>query len=503
MCPTGASLKRPRSAGVLLHPTSLPGPFGVGDLGPAADRFLDWAASAGFTLWQVLPLGPTGAGNSPYGCASAFAGNVLLVSPDEVVREDLLASDALGGTPGFPEGHAAFDRAIPWKDGILRASFERFRSRAGSTLRDDFAAFSASEAAWLPDWAFFSAAKARFGGAPWWSWDAELASRKPAALARARRELAEEIEFQKFAQFLFFRQWARVKRAANARGILVLGDVPIYLSLDSADVWADRDLFELDSKGRPVAVSGVPPDYFSPTGQLWGNPLYRWDLMEEGGFAWWIRRLSANLRLCDLLRIDHFRAFAAYWSVPAGEKTALNGQWVPAPGEKLFAAVRAALGGLPIIAEDLGVITPDVKALLETVGVPGMKVLQFAFYEPDSDYLPHRHVPNAVVYTGTHDNDTARGWFEKLTAEEKGRVCDYLGCDGRAIEWDLIRAAYASVCERAVVPMQDILGLGSEARMNNPAEPGGNWSWRAPADAFRPDLAAHLARLGQLTARGR
>jgi 4-alpha-glucanotransferase len=284
---------------------------------------------------------------------------------------------------------------------------------------------------------------------------------------------------------------------------VVLGDVPIYLSLDSADVWADRDLFELDSKGRPLAVSGVPPDYFSPTGQLWGNPLYRWDRMEQDGFAWWIRRLSANLRLCDLLRIDHFRAFAAYWSVPAGEKTALNGQWVPAPGEKLFAAVREALGGLPIVAEDLGVITPDVKALLETVGVPGMKVLQFAFYEPDSDYLPHRHVPNAVVYTGTHDNDTARGWFTKLTAEEKARVCDYLGCDGSAIEWDLIRAGYASVCDRAVVPMQDVLGLGSEARMNNPAEPGGNWSWRAPGDAFRPDLAARLARLAQLTARGR
>jgi 4-alpha-glucanotransferase len=482
----------------------LPGPFGVGDLGPEADRFLDWAASAGFTLWQVLPLGPTGAGNSPYGCGSAFAGNALLVSPDELVRERLLPSEALAGAPGFPDVGAAFDRAIPWKDGALRLSFERFRAGAGGgALRDDFAAFGEApeQASWLPDWALFSAAKARSGGAPWWSWEAALAARKPAALARARRELAAEIEFQKFAQFLFFRHWARVKRTANDRGIVVMGDAPIYLSRDSADVWANRELFDLDKQGHPIAVSGVPPDYFSPTGQLWGNPLYRWDRMEEDGFSWWIARLSANLRLCDLLRIDHFRAFAAYWSVPAGETTALHGTWVRAPGAKLFAAAREALGGLPIVAEDLGVITPDVKALLETIGVPGMKVLQFAFYEPDSDYLPHRHVPNAVVYTGTHDNDTARGWFAKLTPEEKARVRDYLGCDGSAIEWDLIRAAYTSVCDRAIVPIQDVLGLGSEARMNNPAQPGGNWRWRAPADAFRGDLAAWLRRLADLNAR--
>ncbi|MGH9398718.1 MAG: 4-alpha-glucanotransferase, partial [Thermoanaerobaculia bacterium] len=290
-------------------------------------------------------------------------------------------------------------------------------------------------------------------------------------------------------------------RAANNRGILVVGDAPIYVSQDSADVWANRGLFQLDERGRPTAVSGVPPDYFSPTGQLWGNPLYRWDRMEKDGFAWWIARLRANLRLCDLLRIDHFRAFAAYWSVPAGQTAASNGMWVPAPGEKLFAAARQALGALPIVAEDLGVITPDVEALLTAIGVPGMKVLQFAFYEPDSVYLPHRHVPNSVVYTGTHDNDTARGWFAALSPEERVRVTDYLGCDGSTIEWDLIRAAYTSVCDRAIVPLQDVLGLGSEARMNNPAEPGGNWAWRAPAGAFRPDLAARLRRLADLTGR--
>ena len=450
-----------------------------------------------------MPLGPTGAGNSPYGCASAFAGNPLLLSPEDLRREGLLPDGALDGAPGFPADHVTFERVISWKQVLLRRSFEHFRAQAPAALRDELAAFAGApeQASWLPDWALFAAAKERSGGAPWLSWEPGLTAHRPGALRRARRELASQVEFETYAQFLFFRQWHRVRTAANQRGIAVMGDAPIYLSQDSSDVWANRDLFELDARGRPLAVSGVPPDYFSPTGQLWGNPLYRWDRMEQDGFAWWIRRLRANLRVCDLLRIDHFRAFAAYWAVPAGEATALHGRWVPAPGEKLFAAAREALGGLPIVAEDLGLITPDVKALLETVGVPGMKVLQFAFFEPDSDYLPHRHVPNAAVYTGTHDNDTARGWFAALSPEERGRVRDYLGCDGSAIEWDLIRAAYTSVCDRAIVPMQDILGLGSEARMNNPAEPAGNWAWHAARDAFRPDLAARLRRLAELTGR--
>jgi 4-alpha-glucanotransferase len=484
---------------VLLHPTSLPGRFGIGDLGPEADRFLEWAAASGFALWQVLPLGPTGPGNSPYGCASAFAGNALLVSPEELAREGLLPQEALQDAPDLGENRVEWDRVVPWKERLLRRSFESFPASAAPAV----AAFASApeQAAWLADWALFAALRARTGGAPWWTWDPELAEREPHALARARRELAAEVDFQVYAQFLFFRQWERVRRQAHGCGISIMGDAPIYVSQDSADVWAHRDLFDLDSRGRPVAVSGVPPDYFSPTGQLWGNPLYRWDRMERDGFAWWIGRLAANLRLCDLLRIDHFRAFAAYWSVPAGETTALNGQWVAAPGEKLFAAARAALGGLPIVAEDLGVITPDVEALLASVGVPGMKVLQFAFYEPDSTYLPHRHVPHAVVYTGTHDNDTARGWFARLSAEEKARVTDYLGGDGRAIEWDLIRSAFTSVCDRAIVPMQDILGLGSEARMNNPAEPAGNWSWRAPRDAWRRELAGRLRWLCTLAGR--
>jgi 4-alpha-glucanotransferase len=451
----------------------------------------------------VLPLGPAGPGNSPYGCFSVFAGNTLLISPDELEREGFLPDGALRDAPAFPGGAVAWNLVIPWKERLLRRSFEHFGSRAEPAQADALAAFATApeQGSWLPDWALFAALRKSSAGAPWWSWGAALARREPSAVDRARQELSAEIAFQVYAQFLFFRQWERVKREAGKRGIAVMGDAPIYVLQDSADVWANRELFQLDADGRPAAVSGVPPDHFSPTGQLWGNPLYRWDRMEEDGFAWWIARLRANLRLCDLLRIDHFRAFAAFWSVPASETTALNGRWVEAPGEKLFAAAREALGRLPIVAEDLGVITPDVDALLAKVGVPGMKVLQFAFAEPDSTYLPHRHVPNAVVYTGTHDNDTARGWFARLSHEERQRVTDYLGGDGNRIEWDLIRAAFASVCDRAIVPLQDVLGLGSEARMNNPAAPGGNWSWRATADAFGPELAGRVRRLAELTAR--
>ena len=496
-------MKPLRQAGVLLHPTSLPGRFGIGDLGHEADRFLEWAAQSGFTLWQVLPLGPAGPGNSPYGCSSVFAGNTLLISPEELLREGFLPESAMRDAPAFPEGGVAWELVIPWKEELLRRSFDHFGAHPRPALAEALAAFSGApaQAGWLPDWSLFAALRNRADGAPWWRWDEALARREPAALEGARRQLSREVAFHVYAQFLFFRQWERVKREANRRGISVMGDAPIYVSQDSSDVWANRELFELDAAGRPTAVSGVPPDYFSPTGQLWGNPLYRWKRMEESGFGWWIERLRANLRLCDLLRIDHFRAFAAYWSVPAGETTALRGRWVEAPGEKLFAAAREALGGLPIVAEDLGVITPDVEALLASVGVPGMKVLQFAFYEPDSTYLPHRHVPNAVVYTGTHDNDTARGWFARLSQEEKQRVTDYLGGDGSRIEWDLIRAAFASVCNRAIVPLQDVLGLGSEARMNNPAAPGGNWGWRADASALDPGLAARVRRLAALTAR--
>jgi 4-alpha-glucanotransferase len=492
-----------RAAGILLHPTSLPGPFGIGDLGPAAERFLDWAQAGGQSLWQVLPLGPSGAGNSPYTSISAFAGNPLLISPERLIEENLLGRDALWHAPGFPPGRVDYASVKAWKEPLLRDAWQGFRRAAPAELRDALAAFlsAPAQAPWLADWARFAALKARFGERPWTDWGPDLAFRDPDTLAAADEELSDEIAFHGFVQFLFFRQWAHVRDLARARGILLVGDIPIYAAHDSADVWANQELFELDGTGRPTAVAGVPPDYFSATGQLWGNPLYRWDLLEEKGYAWWIARIRSSLAACDLLRIDHFRAFSAYWSVPAVDRTALGGRWVPGPGRRLFDAAREALGALPILAEDLGDIDDDVRELLAALGFPGMKILQFGFYGADSDYLPHRHTPNCVVYTGTHDNDTARGWYAALKPEERERVWDYLGCDGREVEWALIRAAYGSVAERAIVPLQDVLGLGSEARMNTPSEPAGNWCWRAPADAWRPELAERLRRMAELSGR--
>ncbi len=492
-----------RSAGILLHPTSLPGSLPVGDLGPSAERFLAWAESAGQTLWQVLPLGPTGAGNSPYTSASAFAGSPLLISPERLVEEGLLAPDALADAP-WPGERVDFSAARDWKERLLRGSWRRFSETPGaSPLREEMLAFvrAASQKAWLEDWARFAALKARFGGRPWTDWGPDLAFRDRDALAAADAELADEMAFHRFVQFQFHRQWGSLRREAQRRGIALVGDIPIYVAHDSADVWGNQELFQLDGTGRPTDVAGVPPDYFSATGQLWGNPLYRWDRLEEEGYAWWIARIRACLAAGDLLRIDHFRAFESYWSIPAVEKTALGGRWAPGPGRRLFDAARAALGHLPILAEDLGDITPAVRALLDELGFPGMKVLQFAFYGSDSEYLPHRHVANGVVYTGTHDNDTARGWYSALQPEERQRVFDYLGGDGREIEWTLIRAAYGSVAERAIVPLQDVLGLGSEARMNTPSEPSGNWRWRAPADAWRPELAERLKRMAILSGR--
>jgi 4-alpha-glucanotransferase len=490
-----------RSAGILLHPTSLPGPYGIGDLGPSVDRFLDWAAAAGQTLWQVLPLNPTG-GGSPYTCTSAFAGNPMLISPEILARDGFLPAGELENAPAFPGERVDFGAALSWKDALLRRASAHFEAHAGSAAREEFERFvRAPEQAWLEDWALYASLKKDFGGRAWPHWEEDLARRDPGALRLHSAAAQDEIRHQRFLQFLFFRQWDRVRREASARGISILGDAPIYVAMDSADVWSRPELFQLDADRRPLQVAGVPPDYFSKTGQLWGNPLYDWERMAQDDFSWWVARISASLRTCDLLRIDHFRAFAAYWSVPAGDANALNGKWIEGPGRKLFDAARESIGSLPILAEDLGDITQEVKDLLEELGIPGMKVLQFGFYGSDSEYLPHRHPVRSVVYTGTHDNDTARGWYAALTPEERERVWDYLGCDGREIEWALIRAAYASVAERAVVPMQDVLGLGSEARMNTPSQPAGNWSWRVSADAFRPELAARLRRMAALAGR--
>jgi 4-alpha-glucanotransferase len=494
-----------RRAGLLVHVTSLPGRFGIGDLGPEAERFLDWAASAGQGLWQVLPLHPTGQFDSPYGGVSAFAGNPLMISPERLVEERLLPEDALERVPLFSAERVDGAAVRRWKEELLRASWSHVRANAGDAVRAELEAFRAQprQAAWLSDWALFAALKSRHPEASWSAWPVALARREPSALAAARRELESEIAYQEYLQMLFFRQWDRVHASAKQRGIVVFGDVPIYISLDSADVWAHPELFALDEAGQPELVAGVPPDYFSETGQLWGYPLYRWDQMEREGFAWWIERFRMSLAVADLVRIDHFRAFASYWAVPAKAADARGGAWLPGPGVNLFRALKSALADVAIVAEDLGTITEDVKELLAALGIPGMKVLQFAFSEADSPHAPHRHVENAVVYTGTHDNDTARGWYAGLASEDRARVRDYLGTDRSRIEWDLIRAAYASVADRAVVPLQDVFGLGRQARMNTPARAEGNWAWRARKEDFTEQRAKRLKRLAELTGRSR
>jgi 4-alpha-glucanotransferase len=494
-----------RAAGLLLHSTSLPGRFGVGDLGPEADRFLEWARAAGATVWQVLPLNPPGPGESPYAGLSAFAGNPLLISPERLAEEGLLPSAALASAPAFPEERFEVPGVRRWKDAVLRQSWERFRKGAPPPLREAFEAFhrAPEESAWLHDWTLFAALSERFRHTGWIHWPGGLARREPAALEEARRQLAGEIAYQAYLQFLFRRQWNRLREEARRRGVVLVGDAPIYVSHHSSDVWAHRELFTLDANGMPETVAGVPPDYFSETGQLWGYPLYRWEQMRRDGYAWWIARFAAILRLADLVRVDHFRGFASFWEVPASSRTAVEGRWVEGPGRAFFDVLREALGGLPLIAEDLGTITEDVRELLAVTGIPGMRVLQFAFSEDDSPHAPHRHIGNTVVYTGTHDNDTARGWFAGLESVERRRALDYLGGDGREIEWDLIRAACQSVADRAVVPLQDVFGLGSEARMNTPAQGAGNWVWRARRQDFSPERAARLRRLVELTGRSR
>jgi 4-alpha-glucanotransferase len=484
-----------RRAGILLHPTALPGRFATGDLGPEVVRFLDALSRAGISLWQVLPLGPAGAGGSPYDSASAFAGNRYLISPERMEEEGMGAGLATAAEPGADPS--------PWRDAILEKAWDGFRSMASAESRHAFESFRSepAEREWLDDWTLFTALKRRHGDAPWMSWPAPLAHREPVALASARNELAAAIDLEAFVQFVFFRQWAAVRDAARSRGIVILGDLPIYVSHDSADVWAHPELFELGPDGSPLSVSGVPPDYFSRTGQRWGTPVYRWDVAGQEGYRWWTERFRANLRLADALRIDHFRGFVSYWAVPFSEPTAASGSWRPGPGKPLFDAAREALGSLPFVAEDLGVITPDVEALRDGLALPGMRVLQFGFARDDDPHLPHRHVAHCVAYTGTHDNDTSRGWFESATAGDRRRAADYLGVREPDVAWAFVRGVFASVAETAVVPMQDVLDLGGQARFNTPGETAGNWRWRMPAGAFTPELAARLRRLVEATGR--
>ncbi len=491
-------MKFNRASGVLLHPTSLPGPYGIGDLGPAALAFVDFLADSGCSLWQVLPLGPTGYGDSPYQCFSAFAGNPYLISPEGLLAEGLLHGADLQPLPPFPLERVDYGAVIPWKLALLERAWERFSAQEAHPLRADFAAFCQAQAVWLDDFALFMALKEAHGGAPWTDWPADLRQREPAALAEARSTLAEQVERQRFFQFLFFRQWGALRAHARGRGVQIIGDIPIFVAHDSADVWARPDLFYLDEAGRPTVVAGVPPDYFSPTGQLWGNPLYRWERHKKDGYAWWIARFRALLELVDIVRLDHFRGFAAYWEVPGDAPTAEHGRWTPGPGADFFAALREALGDLPIIAEDLGEITPDVIALRDQFGLPGMKILQFAFSGPDNPFLPHNFTPNCVAYTGTHDNDTALGWYWSAPEQEKDYARRYLSVSGQDFAWDLIRMAWRSVAVFALAPMQDLLSLGSEARMNFPGRAAGNWAWRMPPDALRPELRDRLRELNYL-----
>jgi len=487
-----------RASGLLLHPTSLPGPFGIGDLGPAAVAFVEALARARQSWWQVLPLGPTGYGDSPYQCFSAFAGNPLLVSPERLVEDGLLSPSDLPVAP-LPEGRVAFEQVIPEKARLLRRAFERFQAGAAPALREELEAFAAAEGGWLDDFALFMALKEAHGGAPWTGWDPALAGRKPAALQAARARLAAEVDLHRFAQLLFFRQWRALKARARERGVGTVGDAPIFVAHDSADVWAAPHLFRLRPDGRPAVVAGVPPDYFSATGQLWGNPLYDWEASAATGHAWWIARLRAAHRLFDLVRLDHFVGFERYWEVPGGAPTAAGGAWRPGPGAGLFDAALAALGRLAIVAEDLGAVTPAVEALRLRYGLPGMRVLQFAFAGAvEQRFLPHRYERDSVVYTGTHDNDTSRGWFAGATAAERARLERYLGrpCGEEEASWQLLRLAWGSVAGLAVAPVQDLLSLGREARMNVPGAPTGNWRWR-----LRPGEPgeALLERLAELT----
>ncbi|HEX6083830.1 MAG TPA: 4-alpha-glucanotransferase [Thermoanaerobaculia bacterium] len=482
-----------RSAGALLHPTSLPGRYGIGDLGDEAIAFLDFLATAGMSVWQVLPLNPPGYGYSPYACLSSFAGNPLLISPQRLLEQGLLDTIASAAPPPFATDHVEFERAAAYKFSMLRRSWEQFAGDAS------FDAFVAEEREWLDDFALFMSLKDAAGGKPWWEWDAPLRLREPKAMAAARRQYAKDIGFWRYTQWLFARQWDVLRGAARERGVSIMGDVPIYVAGDSADVWGSRELFHLDDQGLPTVVAGVPPDYFSRTGQRWGNPLYRWEKLRETGYRWWIARVQANLRFADMIRLDHFRGFAAYWEIQASEPTAVNGRWMPGPGRELFDAIRDALGDLPLIAEDLGFITPAVHQLRADVGLPGMKILQFGFGEDDSPHLPHRYDAHTVAYTGTHDNDTACGWFSAADDDEKARALAYLG-DGD-VAWNMIRAVYTSVAETAIVPVQDILSLDSSARMNTPGREHDNWSWRLNAAALTREHSEKLRQLGVVAGR--
>lgn len=492
-------MHRTRKSGILLHPTSLPGPGGIGSLGEECRAFIDFLENAGQSLWQVLPLGPTAYGNSPYSCYSAFAGNPLLVDPTALVREgDLKGADVVSDTPSARIDFQSVEKLMAK---ALKKGAAHFFESGEMTRKEEFWHFC-DTTPWLHDYALFMALKEHYKGKSWNAWPKAIARRGAEALEEFSVRLGPAIGEQKYIQWQFFRQWRRIKEYANARGVKIVGDIPIFVAYDSADVWANPHLFHLDEKGQPTVVAGVPPDYFSKTGQLWGNPLYNWEELASRGYAWWVERFRSSFALYDIVRVDHFRGFEAYWEVPAKEKTAINGRWVKGPGGALFAALKGAFGTLPIIAEDLGVITPEVETLRDSFGFPGMKILQFAFDSgPDNPYLPHNYVHNCVVYTGTHDNDTTAGWFHSLDAKQRKNVLNYTGSSGRDVSWEIIRIALASVADTAILPLQDVMALDGSARMNLPGTALGNWSWRFEAGALRKEIAKRLSELTKLYGR--
>jgi 4-alpha-glucanotransferase len=488
------AMMRKRTAGVILHPTCLPSRFGIGDLGPTAAAYVEWLAGAGASWWQVLPLHPPGPGNSPYSAISTFAGNELLISPELLFEDGVLSEEEMAEVPDLPTEWVAFDQVRDYKIGLLRRAYIRFRDAQPPKLVRQLAAFREQHRAWLSDYALFRAIRDIREGEPWYEWPRPLAMRESQALINWMHEHKHEVDFVEFCQFFFFRQWTALRDWAREMGVGIFGDVPIFIARDSAEVWAHPEHFLLDKDGDPTVVAGVPPDYFSETGQLWGNPLYDWQHMAKDGYSWWIARLRHTLEMVDLVRLDHFRGFASYWEVPADAETAETGRWQPGPGKPFFDAVRKALGDLPLVAEDLGEITPDVVELLAEIGIPGMAILHFAFSpEPRSTFIPYALQRNSVVYTGTHDNNTTVGWYlEDASEAEKDLVRRYTATSGREVNWDLIRLAMASVADTAIVPHQDLAGLGADCRMNTPSVGEGNWSFRITPRMLAEGIQARL-----------
>jgi 4-alpha-glucanotransferase len=491
-----------RSCGILLHPTSLPSRGGIGDFGPAAYRFADWLAAARQSLWQVLPLHPLGYGNSPYSATSAFAGNPLLISLERLAEHGWL-DRARVAQLSDSDSPVDYEAARAGKLPLLREAAQNFQQRANGGARGRFDAFCSESAWWLEDFVLFDVLRRKYNGAEWREWPREVARREPGTLDRMRGELASELALERVIQFFFFEQWAALRSYCHERGIRIVGDIAIFVNYDSADVWTHPDIFFLDGDLRPTVVAGVPPDAFSATGQRWGNPLYRWDVLRARRYDWWVRRMRWMLRLCDVIRLDHFRGFEKYWEIPASEPTAVHGRWVEGPKDELFEVLRRELGELPFIAEDLGFITPEVHALRQRLNIPGMRVMQFGFGDPGAHiYLPHKFEPRTVVYTGTHDNDTTLGWWKSgATEEEKRFVLAYFGDDKEGVNWAFIRAAVSSVAEYCIIPFQDVIGLGSEGRMNVPSRSHDNWAWRFKRDALRPEPAGRLATMVEVSDR--